>query len=350
MQALGCTFFDTAVGRCGIAWSGRGLVGVQLPEATEHATRARLRHRFPSASETQPPTEVQRALDGIVALLRGESCDLAAVALDMMVCRRSIAASTRSRAKYFRVKRFRTATSRRGLGRQGPRAPSARRSGATRSPSSCRAIACSPRAARSAASPRTAASRPSAACSQLKARTRTMRRDCANAPSAGARWQSAQPHWRARLTWLLTAPVQQWRNGARQTDRRAARGPRGRQRGFCPRARPQGARPDGPRPDASRRGRADRRRPRARRPQRFADGRPALPRHALAGNAPQRRPVEGRAGVRRRRTSSSPARTSTACASPACSSAAVWWCSSIFTRRQSGERGLLRDFVILTNI
>ncbi|MGP0094333.1 MAG: methylated-DNA--[protein]-cysteine S-methyltransferase [Xanthobacteraceae bacterium] len=83
MQALGCTFFDTAVGRCGIAWSGRGIVGVQLPEATEHATRARLRHRFPSARETQPPTEVQRALDGIVALLRGEPCDLAAVALDM---------------------------------------------------------------------------------------------------------------------------------------------------------------------------------------------------------------------------------------------------------------------------
>jgi O-6-methylguanine DNA methyltransferase len=83
MKAVGCALFDTAIGRCGIAWSERGVVGVQLPEANERATRARLLRRFPAAREAPPPPDIQNALDGIVALLRGEASDLAAVALDM---------------------------------------------------------------------------------------------------------------------------------------------------------------------------------------------------------------------------------------------------------------------------
>ena len=83
MTAHGVALFDTAIGRCGIAWSGRGVAGVQLPEARDVETRARLLRRFPGARETPPPRGVQRALDGIVALLRGEASDLSAVALDM---------------------------------------------------------------------------------------------------------------------------------------------------------------------------------------------------------------------------------------------------------------------------
>jgi methylated-DNA-[protein]-cysteine S-methyltransferase len=83
MTALGFALFDTAIGRCGIAWSGRGVAGVQLPEASEPQTRARVRRRFPHAREAAPPTDVQRALDGVVALLRGEARDLSGVALDM---------------------------------------------------------------------------------------------------------------------------------------------------------------------------------------------------------------------------------------------------------------------------
>lgn len=79
----GYTLFDTAIGRCGIAWGERGVVGVQLPEAREEATRKRVRQRFPDARPVPPPPDVQRALDGIVALLRGEPTDLATVALDM---------------------------------------------------------------------------------------------------------------------------------------------------------------------------------------------------------------------------------------------------------------------------
>jgi methylated-DNA-[protein]-cysteine S-methyltransferase len=75
--------FDTAVGRCGIAWNARGIVGVQLPERQESATRARLTRRFPDASETTPPRHIQEAIDGIVAVLRGQKRDLSDAPLDM---------------------------------------------------------------------------------------------------------------------------------------------------------------------------------------------------------------------------------------------------------------------------
>ncbi|HEX2037685.1 MAG TPA: methylated-DNA--[protein]-cysteine S-methyltransferase [Chloroflexota bacterium] len=83
MAADGFTLFETAIGWCGLAWGARGIVGVQLPEASELETRARLRRRFPEAREGPPPPEVQRALEGIVALLRGEARDLSTVPLDM---------------------------------------------------------------------------------------------------------------------------------------------------------------------------------------------------------------------------------------------------------------------------
>ncbi|WP_437735190.1 methylated-DNA--[protein]-cysteine S-methyltransferase [Sorangium sp. So ce1335] len=83
MTAHGFTLFDTSIGRCGIAWGGRGVAFVQLPEARDSETRARVLQRFPGAREAPPPPDVQRALDGIVALLRGEASDLSAVALDM---------------------------------------------------------------------------------------------------------------------------------------------------------------------------------------------------------------------------------------------------------------------------
>ncbi len=83
MTAQGFTLFDTAIGRCGIAWGERGVVGIQLPEARELATRARVLQRFPDAREEAPPADVERAVEGIVALLRGQPSDLSAVALDM---------------------------------------------------------------------------------------------------------------------------------------------------------------------------------------------------------------------------------------------------------------------------
>lgn len=83
MSDVAFALFETAVGRCGIAWGTRGIVGVQLPEARALATRARLCHRFPGAAETTPPAEVQHVIDRIVALLDGVPSDLADVPLDL---------------------------------------------------------------------------------------------------------------------------------------------------------------------------------------------------------------------------------------------------------------------------
>jgi len=83
MMETSLALFDTAIGTCAIAWGERGLLGVQLPEADATRTRARMRRRFPGARETTPPAQVQRAIDGIVALIGGEAVDFSAVTLDM---------------------------------------------------------------------------------------------------------------------------------------------------------------------------------------------------------------------------------------------------------------------------
>jgi methylated-DNA-[protein]-cysteine S-methyltransferase len=83
MAGRGFALFDTPLGCCGVAWGARGLIGVQLPEGDRRRTRARLRDRFGDAREAAPPAAVQRAIRGIVAVLRGERVDLSGVRLDM---------------------------------------------------------------------------------------------------------------------------------------------------------------------------------------------------------------------------------------------------------------------------
>lgn len=83
MSAQEFALFDTAVGLCGITWGARGIVGVQLPERHDNATRTRLQRRYPDAREMPPPSHIQQVIDDIVALLQGEPRDFSAVALDM---------------------------------------------------------------------------------------------------------------------------------------------------------------------------------------------------------------------------------------------------------------------------
>jgi methylated-DNA-[protein]-cysteine S-methyltransferase len=83
MPAQGFTLFDTAIGRCGIAWGDDGVVGTQLPEPQPAATRARMLRRFPGSGPEAPPTDVQRVIDDIVALLRGVARDFANARLDL---------------------------------------------------------------------------------------------------------------------------------------------------------------------------------------------------------------------------------------------------------------------------
>ena len=83
MAGRGYTIFDTAIGRCGIAWGALGVVGVQLPETRELETRKRLFQLYPDAREMRPHEEIEVAIEGIAAILHGGDFDLAGVTLDM---------------------------------------------------------------------------------------------------------------------------------------------------------------------------------------------------------------------------------------------------------------------------
>jgi methylated-DNA-[protein]-cysteine S-methyltransferase len=77
------TLFDTAIGRCGIAWADRGVVAVQLPQPDEKQTRVRIKQRHADIVEAAPPPAVQAAIDGIVELMTGKPTDLSEINLDL---------------------------------------------------------------------------------------------------------------------------------------------------------------------------------------------------------------------------------------------------------------------------
>jgi len=83
MSDSGFTLFDTAIGPCAIAWGSKGIAGVNFPESSPDATRARMKQRFPALSERPPAPAAQDAIDRIVALLAGKPADLDPIALDM---------------------------------------------------------------------------------------------------------------------------------------------------------------------------------------------------------------------------------------------------------------------------
>jgi methylated-DNA-[protein]-cysteine S-methyltransferase len=83
MSELGFTLFETAIGRCGIVWSERGVVAVRFPEQGENVPRNRIVRRFPNAREAAPPEKTQRAIADIVALLGGEARDLRHIEIDL---------------------------------------------------------------------------------------------------------------------------------------------------------------------------------------------------------------------------------------------------------------------------
>jgi methylated-DNA-[protein]-cysteine S-methyltransferase len=80
--------FETAIGACGIAWSKAGIVALELPERDPARTRARLRRRWPQATEAPPSPAVQAAIEGVVALTSGATAeragpDLRSITLDL---------------------------------------------------------------------------------------------------------------------------------------------------------------------------------------------------------------------------------------------------------------------------
>ena len=50
MTGRSYSIFDTGIGRCAIAWSPAGIIGVQLPEVREIDTRRRLYQLYPDAA------------------------------------------------------------------------------------------------------------------------------------------------------------------------------------------------------------------------------------------------------------------------------------------------------------
>jgi methylated-DNA-[protein]-cysteine S-methyltransferase len=83
MHELAYTLFRTSIGACGIAWGARGVVAVQLPEASESATVARLLRAHAGASRQHPEPDQRRIIDDIVALLAGQPRDLRHIRLDL---------------------------------------------------------------------------------------------------------------------------------------------------------------------------------------------------------------------------------------------------------------------------
>ena len=90
MKTNALLLFDTPLGRCGIRWTDAGVTGIELPSS---ATRG------PSPVEpSAAPAFVRTAIDGIQAVLAGESRDLGDVPIDergIDPFRRSVYAATR---------------------------------------------------------------------------------------------------------------------------------------------------------------------------------------------------------------------------------------------------------------
>lgn len=78
--------FRTAIGTCGVAWGGRGLLSVQLPEADDEATRAKLLARLPGAREARAAGDAKQAIDAMRAHLAGDLRALDEVAIDDSAC------------------------------------------------------------------------------------------------------------------------------------------------------------------------------------------------------------------------------------------------------------------------
>src|SRR5215510_16090744 len=74
--------FDTAIGTCGVAWSERGLVAVQLPARNRAATERRLIARTHSTGASAPLPAIAALIADITRYLAGERVDFAAVPVD----------------------------------------------------------------------------------------------------------------------------------------------------------------------------------------------------------------------------------------------------------------------------
>ena len=78
----GYCIFETAIGLCGVAWSERGFVRFQLPDASGHSPERRLRTFIGDAAPAQPVAMVASLITQIRGYLTGEQTDFSAVPVD----------------------------------------------------------------------------------------------------------------------------------------------------------------------------------------------------------------------------------------------------------------------------
>lgn len=79
MSATGVALFETGIGACEIAWSERGVTAVRLRPVGS----VRADERLPAFEDQDLPPNTRSAIDGIIALLRGESADLSGIEVDL---------------------------------------------------------------------------------------------------------------------------------------------------------------------------------------------------------------------------------------------------------------------------
>jgi methylated-DNA-[protein]-cysteine S-methyltransferase len=74
--------FDTAIGICGVAWSARGVVRLQLPESNPDTTEARLARQATKAVTLLPPA-IEETIDQLQSYAGGHREDFSAIILDL---------------------------------------------------------------------------------------------------------------------------------------------------------------------------------------------------------------------------------------------------------------------------
>ncbi|MCI5078497.1 methylated-DNA--[protein]-cysteine S-methyltransferase [Oricola sp.] len=84
MRETFAILFDTAIGRCGLAWAGSGILAASFPEADDERTLARLRRRAPDARQVHhAPADIERTVAVIRALAKGEAAGFYDARLDL---------------------------------------------------------------------------------------------------------------------------------------------------------------------------------------------------------------------------------------------------------------------------
>lgn len=81
--AIRYALLETSLGWAALAWGGKGLVRVHLPEPDAAAVRVAIEAHVPGALEAPLPSELAAVGHGIRALLAGERADLSCAPLDI---------------------------------------------------------------------------------------------------------------------------------------------------------------------------------------------------------------------------------------------------------------------------